>query len=196
MLYQSALMREICDMYGVPAFALRRHIIRNNQDSSNWALIRRFCRQELSGYNVDELYHMYYMASHVRNWCYPHTHTTSINSIGSIENRITMQSVLATLSTQQNQFDFPNQIVSVVWRMNDVTIFYLFVHLLSLFSFRTVVVSWCICDVCIEIFGRCTPYENDHDNLYQQWYDKPLSRLGESVTPVNTPIDDHHQNQW
>lgn len=63
MLYQSALMRELCNIYGVPAFALRRRIIRNNQDVSNWVLIRRFCRQELSGHNVDELYHMYYMAS-------------------------------------------------------------------------------------------------------------------------------------
>ena len=63
MLYQSALMRELCDIYDVPAFALRRHIIRNGEDPSNWELIRKFCRQELSGYDVDNIFNSYYMAS-------------------------------------------------------------------------------------------------------------------------------------
>lgn len=66
MLYQSALMRELCDTYDVTAFALRRHILRNREHPSNWSLIKKFCRQELPGYDVEEIYHYYYMASTVQ----------------------------------------------------------------------------------------------------------------------------------
>jgi hypothetical protein len=54
-------------MYDVPATALRRRILRNDQDPSNWDLIKKFCRQELAGMDdVDEIFREYYMASVVR----------------------------------------------------------------------------------------------------------------------------------
>jgi hypothetical protein len=66
MLYQSVLMRELCDTYNIKAFALRSRILRSNQDYSNWSLIRRFCSQELIGIDVSDLYSQYYMASVLR----------------------------------------------------------------------------------------------------------------------------------
>jgi|TARA_B110000093_G_scaffold181484_1_gene225687 hypothetical protein len=63
-MYQSNLLRELCDANDVNAFGLRQHVLRTNQHHSNWDLIKCFCRQELADVEgVNDLFHKYYDAS-------------------------------------------------------------------------------------------------------------------------------------
>jgi len=62
-MHQSNLLRELCDKHNITATALRHRVLRTRQHYSNWELIKRFCRQELTDVEgVHGLFQEYYNA--------------------------------------------------------------------------------------------------------------------------------------